>query len=162
MDEQPSTYAEVHLTRLFDAPRERVYRAFTEPDDLVRWIWGAEAKNTVATFEARVGAPYTIYTDNAWDEDGKRPRAGMRGLVLFAEPNEHLVYSLQWDADVGYNGGPDPVLDEIVSVRFADEDGGTRMEYHHLGVPDVGNSAALHSSSIDSTFDDLAKLLAHA
>lgn len=35
---------ELIVTRIFDAPRERVFRAWTDPKQAVQW-WGAEASS---------------------------------------------------------------------------------------------------------------------
>jgi uncharacterized protein YndB with AHSA1/START domain len=46
---------EVVTTRVFDAPRERVFRAWTEPDPLARW-WGPKGfTNTFQEFDLRPG-----------------------------------------------------------------------------------------------------------
>jgi uncharacterized protein YndB with AHSA1/START domain len=37
MSEQP-----IELTRVFDAPRERIYQAFTDPDEFARWYGPVE------------------------------------------------------------------------------------------------------------------------
>ena len=37
MTDQPSTH-DLVITRVFDAPRELVYRAFTDPDQLAQWF----------------------------------------------------------------------------------------------------------------------------
>ena len=156
--ELPAAYTTIELTHTFPVERDRVFRAFTTPVDLARWIWGADARNTQADFVAEAGRGFTIYTDNRWEDREARPRAGMRGLVVACVSGARLVYTLRWDADVGYNRGELP-MDEVVTVTFHDEAGGTRIEYRHQGVPDDGVSAKLHAEAIASTFRDLEALL---
>lgn len=46
--------------RLFDAPRKRVFRAFSDPNHLARW-WGPKGfRNTFETFEFHAGGSWRI------------------------------------------------------------------------------------------------------
>ena len=46
---------EIVTTRVFDAPRERVFKAWTDPDHLARW-WGPQGfTNTFHEFDLRPG-----------------------------------------------------------------------------------------------------------
>lgn len=56
-DQQPNDQVDLEVvsTRLFDAPREVVFRAFTDPDILARWWGPAGCANTFNTFEPRPG-----------------------------------------------------------------------------------------------------------
>jgi uncharacterized protein YndB with AHSA1/START domain len=48
---------ELHITRIFDAPRELVYQAFMDPDQLAQWFGpvGFSVPRDSVTVEARVG-----------------------------------------------------------------------------------------------------------
>jgi len=48
---KPSREATLHLTRTFAAPRETIFRAWTDPEELKKW-WGPEGYAT-PTAEAR-------------------------------------------------------------------------------------------------------------
>jgi uncharacterized protein YndB with AHSA1/START domain len=49
---------EIVSTRVFDAPRERVFEAWTDPDQLVRW-WGPKGfTNTFHEFDAKPGGAW--------------------------------------------------------------------------------------------------------
>jgi len=88
---------ELVITRTFDAPRELVWQAWTEPDRLMRW-WGPKGFTApVCTVDLRVGGRYLscmrspegqdywstgvyqelvaparlVYTDSFADEQGK-------------------------------------------------------------------------------------------
>jgi uncharacterized protein YndB with AHSA1/START domain len=45
----------IEITREFDAPRELVFRAYTEPDLLVQWLGPRNLEMTIDYFEARDG-----------------------------------------------------------------------------------------------------------
>jgi uncharacterized protein YndB with AHSA1/START domain len=63
MTERPSTLKilsdlEISMTREFDAPRELVYRAFTDPELVPQW-WGLRASTTIVDqFDLRVGGAW--------------------------------------------------------------------------------------------------------
>jgi uncharacterized protein YndB with AHSA1/START domain len=58
---------EIVTTRVFDAPKQLVYRAWTEPDHLKNW-WGPNGfTNTFHTFDLRVGGRW-IFTMHGPDK----------------------------------------------------------------------------------------------
>ena len=49
---------EISITRVYDAPRELLWKAWTDPEQLKRW-WGPKAFTTpVSTIDLRVGGKY--------------------------------------------------------------------------------------------------------
>jgi uncharacterized protein YndB with AHSA1/START domain len=66
--------AEIVVTRVFDAPRERVWRAWTEPAELARW-WGKRGWTTPpesVTMDVRPGGEFSLLSVS--DEDGEEMR----------------------------------------------------------------------------------------
>jgi uncharacterized protein YndB with AHSA1/START domain len=62
---------QVITTREFDAPRDLVYRAFTEPDLLSQWLGPRRYKMTVERFDLRDGGTWRyLHTDDAGNEFG--------------------------------------------------------------------------------------------
>jgi uncharacterized protein YndB with AHSA1/START domain len=62
---------EITITRVFDAPRERVWRAWTEPAEIARW-WGKRGWSTPlesVTLDVRPGGAFRLNSIN--DEDGR-------------------------------------------------------------------------------------------
>ena len=55
----PTADREIVLTREFDAPRDLVWRAFSEPDQIVRW-WGPNGfTTTIKKWDFRVGGEWS-------------------------------------------------------------------------------------------------------
>jgi uncharacterized protein YndB with AHSA1/START domain len=51
---------EVVITRVFDAPRSLVFKAWTDPEHMARW-WGPTGfTNTICELDARVGGAWRI------------------------------------------------------------------------------------------------------
>ncbi len=149
------------VSRVLHAPVTRVFRAFTDPDDMAAWMWGPLAANTVAEVDLRVGGRYRVTID-ATPDRGEWPgdRWSVGGVYVIVAPDERLVYTVHWDAPVGYNEDPTgPVFDEVMLVDFTPAEEGTRLDIRHVGIPDDGVSAAEHGRALASTVDYLAAVV---
>ena len=65
-------YSEFTITRVFDAPRELVFRAWTDPDQFSRW-WGGRGTTTpreTMRMDVRPGGEW--YADMTSDADGSK------------------------------------------------------------------------------------------
>ncbi|SBT45175.1 SRPBCC family protein [Micromonospora auratinigra] len=110
---------ELVVTRVFDAPRELVYRAFVDPDQLAAWFGpvGFSVPRDSVSIDARVGGHqrFTMVSDT--DPEMTSPvDATFTELV----ENELLVGEQQVDFGAG------PVVFRL-RVEFHDEAGGTRL-----------------------------------
>ena len=83
----------VHLHRVLRAPPERVYRAFLDPDALVKWIPPHGFTGRIHSMDARVGGGYKMSFTNFGT--GKSHSFG--GTYLELIPNEKLRYNDQFD-----------------------------------------------------------------
>ena len=94
--------------RTFDAPRERVWQAFTDPEIVPRW-WGRHGTTTtVAEMDVRPGGKWR-YISSAPDRDD----VAFYGEYLSITPPEGFEWTFMFDVEgVGPQGGP-----EITSVR---------------------------------------------
>ncbi len=133
------------VTREIAAPPERVWRAFTEPDDAARWMWGAGASDATAELDVRVGGRYRVATG----------AAGFKGIYVAVDPPRTLIFTLHWESPVGY----EPETDEAAVVSFEPTAAGTRLTYRHVGIPGGGLPAAEHGKAIAATLDALAALV---
>lgn len=78
------------VERVFDAPRARVWAAYTEPELISQW-WGRGNPVDVATWELEVGGHWRFIEHHEGGSDGFEGR--FREVV----PQERLVYSFEWD-----------------------------------------------------------------
>lgn len=103
-----------------DAAPERVYRAWTEDEELVRW-WGVpgEYETTAAVVDVRVGGHYRFAGTSA--EMGAFEVTGEYRIV---EPPRRLAYTWNpsWDRDA--HGS-------VVTLTFEPKEGGTRLVVEH-------------------------------
>jgi uncharacterized protein YndB with AHSA1/START domain len=105
-------------TRVFDAPRELVFSAFTDPKHLAAW-WGPDGfTTTTSVFEFRPGGVWRFVMHGP---DGR----DYQNRVIYVEivPNERLVYRHTGDEDV------EPVQ-FVQTLTFEDHLGGkTRLTW---------------------------------
>lgn len=110
---QPSDL-EVELVRTFAAPRELVFRAFTEPELLEQWMLGPGGWTMpVCEVDLRVGGGYR----QVWRKSGA-PDMGLTGEYLEVTPPERLVATELFDDD--WTGGR-----TTVTTTFDDRAGST-------------------------------------
>jgi uncharacterized protein YndB with AHSA1/START domain len=107
---------EIVLTRVFDAPRDLVFRAWTERDRLQRW-WGPHGySNPVCEIDARPGG--AIYIEMV-GPDGSYPITGE--FLEIAAP-ERLVFT-----EVVLDSNRDPMFEGLNVVTFEEDNGKTRL-----------------------------------
>ena len=102
---------EIVLTRLLDAPRELVWRAFTEPEHLLKW-WGPDGfTNTFHEFDLRPGGVwrFVMHAPNGTDYDN---------FVRFLEV-------IEGDGIVFDQGSSADDILHRSSITLEDADGGT-------------------------------------
>ena len=105
---------EIVITRSFDAPRELVFKAFTEPDAVRRW-WGLANSDTVVDqLEARPGGRWRYV-----ERDGEGNEDAFHGVYHDLQAPERIVYTFE------YEGMPGHVLLETIVLE--DQDGKTLM-----------------------------------
>ena len=147
------------IERTFPVDAERLYRAFIDPDDLKVWVWGPDARDVRSEIDLRINGAYDISMDVSGRKGWGGPRAGMRGIYLVVNPGRKLIYTLHWDAPVGYNAPGMNPLDEVIVVDIQPEGDGCRLKYTHMGIPDDGKSAREHERSVRETLELLDKHL---
>ncbi|MGI8667175.1 MAG: SRPBCC family protein [Jatrophihabitans sp.] len=117
-----TTRSELVITRLFNAPRELVYQAFIDPDQVTQWFGpiGFSVPRDTVDIDARVGGHqrFTMVNDN--DPSWSSPVNATFTEVI---ENELLVGSEQWEGVAGVQEGGTMSL----RVEFHDEDGLCRL-----------------------------------
>jgi uncharacterized protein YndB with AHSA1/START domain len=113
---------EVKVTRSFRAPRTLVYRAYTEPDLVRRWMLGPPGWSMpVCEMDVRVGGRYRW----RWRNDENGTEFGFSGTFREVQPPSKLVHTEAYDP--GSVGGGYPGNDAIVTTTFQEEGGVTTV-----------------------------------
>jgi uncharacterized protein YndB with AHSA1/START domain len=95
LDVTTPTDREIRVERVLDAPRDRVWRAYTDPDQLAQW-WGRGNKVTIERFELERGGHWRFV------EQGPEGEQGFEGRFREVTPQERLVQTFEWDGMPGY------------------------------------------------------------
>jgi uncharacterized protein YndB with AHSA1/START domain len=90
------TDREIRVERVFDASRDRVWRAFTDPSLIAQW-WGRGNKVVVERMEVARGGHWR-YVEHASDGGVH----GFEGRYREVTPQERLVYTFEWDGMPGH------------------------------------------------------------
>ena len=144
---------EVMITRVFDAPRELVWKAWTEPDHFAHWFGTPPYTTPLETIsmDVRPGGAWRA-TMVSQDDGSELPFAGEYREVV--EP-ERLVLTF---ADVNDLGNPNV---EVLTVTFTDLGGKTEVVAHQAGhLPQ--EQYPLLAEGYSTFFDRLAAHLAGA
>ena len=92
---ETTTAQEIEITRVYEAPRELVWRAWTEPEELVQW-WGPPGWSTpleTVTMDVRAGGDFRLTSVS--DQGVEMPVVGVYREVVeperlvLDEPAEH-------------------------------------------------------------------------
>lgn len=156
---QADSRAEITLVREFDAPVEAVWRAWTEPEQVMRW-WGPVGfTSPTAEIDLRVGGKYLFCMRSPEGQDFYST-----GTFLKIEPFKELVYTDSFaDAEgnvvdpavYGMEGFPQP---SQVTVRLEDLGGRTRMTLTHSGLP-AGEHGEMAAAGWQTSLDKMAASL---
>jgi len=113
----PETNFELSLTRLIDAPRDKLFRCWTEPALLAQWFTPPPWKTTYADADVRVGGSSNIVMQGP---DGTEMPS--RGVYLEVVNNEKLVFTDAYTSAWVPSGKPFFTC----VLTFEDEGGKTR------------------------------------
>jgi uncharacterized protein YndB with AHSA1/START domain len=149
---------ELLVERRFEAPRELVWQAWTEPERLAQW-WGPNGFTTIIpTMDVRPGG--------VWHYCMQSPEWGDAwGKAIYREvvPPDRLVYTdIFSDAD-GNELTDMPVTE--VTFTFTDEDGGTLMTMRSLFASAEDRAKTVEmgmEQGLAETLDHLAEYLAQS
>jgi uncharacterized protein YndB with AHSA1/START domain len=142
---------ELIIEREFDAPRAAVFKAWTDPAALALWFCPEGCDAPFQRFDPRVGGSYRVCLRGK--ESGTE--WWMQGEFLEIVPPERIVLTHVWD-DVARR----PDEDSVITVRFEDLGGRTRMHFHQVRFVSVAERDD-HRGGWNSCFNRLQGLLAH-
>ncbi len=152
---------ELVLARVFDAPRERVWKAWTEPEEFKRW-WGPKGFTVPScTIDLRVGGRYLYCMRSPdgmdyWATGVYREIVPPKKLVAtdsFADAKGHVVPA------TAYGLSAETPLEMLHTVTFEDLDGKTKLTLRHAGLPEGPDLTGAEQGWSES-FERLAASLA--
>lgn len=137
----------LRMRRTFKAPRERVFRAWTDPEKLARW-WGPETRTCpFAELDPRPGGRWRTCMRA---EDGAEN--WVQGVYREVDPPARLVFTWAWED----NGVPGH--ETLVTIEFHDRGDETEMVFTHEGFA-TEESRDLHDQGWTSSWVSFADYL---
>jgi uncharacterized protein YndB with AHSA1/START domain len=140
---------EIRIERVFDASRERVWKALTEPELVAQW-WGRGNQLTIERMELRRGGHWRV-VEHA--PDGTH---GFEGRYREVTPPERIVQTFEWD------GMPGHVCVETMTLEDLG-DGRTRLITVSLFHTVEERDGMLHSGmegGLNQSYEALDRVLA--
>jgi len=146
----------VYITRVFRAPRQRVFDAWTKPEQLLTWR-GPEGFTVLeAHSDPRPGGQHRVVVrgtpkPRSADDHPVEVTGASWGVYLDVDP--YSLVRFTWNADWA------PGEESVVTVRLSDaEDGGTLMDFTHDKFLTT-QSAGGHNQGWSSAFNKLVRFL---
>ena len=141
---------ELVITRIFNAPRELVFRMWVEREHMERWGGPKGLEFSVITMDRRPGGAYRFRMREPNGTDH-----WSQGVCQEIVPSERFVFTAGWtDAD----GNPtSPVT--LVTLTFEDVGGKTKFTLRQTGFENAAERDS-HRTGYESTLDKLAEYLA--
>lgn len=138
----------LRLTRVINADRDTVFKAFTEPEQLTQWFAPEGMTVGVAKVDLRVGGAFHIRMDSA---EGKHHNA--KGVYKEIDSPAKLSFTWRWqesDHDTG---------ETLITVELKDKGGSTEVVFIHELFPDA-KAAEDHTKGWTSALNRLEGLFA--
>jgi len=110
---------ELFITREFDAPVALVFRLWESREHMLRW-WGPEMFTTIEL-------DWHLTPGRPWRGAMTSKQYGLSrfgGVIRDAQKDRRIVFTFQWDDESGRD------LDTVVTVTFAEKEGGTVQSFH--------------------------------
>jgi uncharacterized protein YndB with AHSA1/START domain len=139
---------EVVITRTFDAPRALVFKAWSTPEHMVRWLGPKNFTAPHCTMDFRVGGAYRACICSP---EGKE--YWMLGIYREIVEPERIVFTFSWEEE-GERG-----RENLVTVTFAEQGDTTRMTFRQAFFDSIEQRDS-HHEGWSECLDRLAQFLA--
>jgi uncharacterized protein YndB with AHSA1/START domain len=140
------------ITRLFDAPIELVWKAWTDPADLVKWHGPRGFTSTIEHSDFRPGGSYRIHMRGPENDDH-----WLQGTHREIVPMERLAMTTSWADAQGNPVSPETIL----TILFEKAASKTKLTMHQAVFESV-TARDSHGFGWNSTLDCLGEYLAAA
>jgi uncharacterized protein YndB with AHSA1/START domain len=141
-----TTKPSLTIRRRFNAPPEKVYGAWTDPEQIQRWFGPAGAHTVRAQADVRVGGRFLVAFQTPDGEEHE-----VSGVYRDIDPDAKLVFTWVWRST--------PERESLVTVALAPDGGGTLMTFIHEQLFDE-TTRARHHTGWTQSFEKLAQFVA--
>jgi uncharacterized protein YndB with AHSA1/START domain len=154
------------ITRTFDAPLEKVWKAWTEPEEVKKWWGPANFTAPSVEIDFRVGGKYLYCMRGAIEPGSEEQDFWSTGVYKEIEPMKKIV-ATDCFADEKGNvvsaeayGMKGFAMELLVTITFeATEDGKTKLTLKHEGLPTEGDMLENTELGWNQSLDKFANAL---
>ena len=144
------TDREIHIERVFEAPRERVFAIYTDPELIPEW-WGPRGTSAIVDeMDVRPGGSWRFVIRNS---DGSE--TGFRGTYREVVAPERIVQTFEWEGMPGYVSVETASFEEL-----GDRTKVTTTSLFHTTEERDGMLASGMERGLNDTYTRLDELLA--
>jgi len=140
---------ELIVTRTLDAPRALVFRAWTQPEHLARWLGRGSFKTGAYHVDFRVGGSFRASIYGMGGEEDK-----FFGTYREIVEPERLAFTFAWDGK-----GPELARENLVTLTFAEAGEKTKMTLRQAYFA-TAETRDEHNEGWNVCIDHLAEYLA--
>lgn len=154
---EPRTGYEISITRTFDAPRDLVWKAWTDPEMAKEWMGPRGFTTMEFTTSNEPGAHWHLTMVGQRPGSEQMVTLGQGGTILEVKPPELLKYTFGWDnrASVGLGDGP---KENVITIRFEEKGAKTVMHFHQAPFATESERDG-HNGGWNSAFDSFAEFI---
>jgi uncharacterized protein YndB with AHSA1/START domain len=144
------TEREIYIERVFDAPRDRVFAVYTDPELIPEW-WGPRGgTTTVDAMDVRAGGSWRFVIRTA---DGSE--TGFRGTYREVTPPERIVQTFEWEGMPGHVSVETAVFEDL-----GDQTKVTTTSIFHTPEERDGMLGSGMEGGLNETYERLDEVLA--
>lgn len=147
---------ELLITRTFNAPRELVWKAWTDPEMAKHWMGPRGFQTTEFVTPSSVDGRWHLAMEGNIPGTDRLVELRQGGVTLEMKPPELLVYTFAWDERASVGLGDSPYRENIVTVRFEAHGDKTVMHFHQAPFATEGERDG-HTGGWNSSFDRFAE-----
>ena len=144
----PAAESELRITRVFDAPRELVFKTWTDPSTMLAWWGPAFCPAKQVDMDVRPGGRWRcclaseVHGGDLWQG----------GVFRKVNPYDLLEFTFVFEA------GGDMGVENVVTIEFFEEGNKTRMQFRQAPFPSAKQRGA-NNDGWSNMFDRLETYL---
>jgi len=145
--EQLSPDTSLTVRRTFQAPREKVFRAWTNAQELARWFApSAEYSTKVPELDLKVGGKYKVEMHH---KSGNVHT--VEGTYREIKPPEKIAFTWRWESDAA-------AQESLVTIEFLDLGSATELLLTHVQLPSI-EEREKHTHGWNGCLEQLARFV---
>lgn len=155
---EPKAGYELSITRTFDAPRELVWKAWTDPVMAKEWMGPRGFQATRFEIPTKVGERWWLEMTGHVPATQEPVKLRQGGVIKEIRPPELLSYTFAWEDRSSVGLPESPFKESVVTIRLEEQRGKTVMHFTQGPFATEGERDG-HTGGWNSAFDCFAEFM---